>query len=83
MKKEGHPKNYRLVVFKDTSCDHSFLTRSTVETTDTIKWDDGNDYPLYKIEISNKSLPFFTGKQNLVDTAGRIEKFNRKYGKKK
>ena len=55
MKKEGHPKNYRLVVFKDTSCDHSFLTRSTVETTDTIKWDDGNDYPLYKIEISMKA----------------------------
>ena len=81
MKKEGHPKNYRLVVFKDTSCDHTFLTRSTVETKDTIKWDDWNEYPLFKIEISNKSHPFFTGKQNLVDTAGRIEKFNcrRKY----
>ena len=82
MKKEWHPKNYRLVVFKDTSCDHTFLTRSTVETKYTIKWDDGNEYPLCKIEISNKSHPFFTGKQNLVDTAGRIEKFNKKYGRK-
>ena len=81
--KEGiHPENYRLVVFKDTSCDYSFLTRSTVETKDTIKWDDGNEYPLYKIEISYKSHPFYTGKQNLIDTAGRIEKFNKKYGRK-
>ena len=77
-----HPKNYRLVVFTDTSCDHSFLTRSTVETSETIKWEDGKEYPLYKIEISNKSHPFFTGKQNLIDTAGRIEKFNSRYGKK-
>tara|TARA_Y100000739_G_C20449199_1_gene391472 strand:- start:511 stop:759 length:249 start_codon:yes stop_codon:yes gene_type:complete len=82
MKKGIHPENYRLVVFKDTSCDYSFLTRSTVETKDTIKWDDGNEYPLYKIEISDKSHPFYTGKQNLIDTAGRIEKFNKKYGRK-
>ena len=79
MKKNIHPDNYRLVVFQDVSCDYSFLTRSTVKTTDTIKWQDGNEYPLYKLEISNKSHPYFTGKQNLVDTAGRIEKFNRKY----
>ena len=79
MKKELHPENYRLVVFQDVSCDYSFLTHSTVKTTETIKWDDGNEYPLYKLEISNKSHPYFTGKQNLVDSAGRIEKFNRKY----
>ena len=58
------------------------LNLTTVETKETIKWDDGNEYPLCKIEISNKSHPFFTGKQNLVDTAGRIEKFNKKYEKK-
>ena len=81
MKKEIHPDNYRLVVFKDTSCDYSFLTRSTVEAKETITWDDGNEYPLFKIEISDKSHPFFTGKQNLVDAAGRIEKFQKKYGK--
>ena len=82
MKIDIHPENYRLVVFNDTSSDYSFLTKSTVETKDSIVWDDGNEYPLCKIEISNKSHPFFTGKQNLVDTAGRIEKFNRKYGRK-
>tara|TARA_B100001250_G_scaffold285808_1_gene247864 strand:- start:7733 stop:7984 length:252 start_codon:yes stop_codon:yes gene_type:complete len=83
MKKGIHPDNYRLVVFKDSSSDYAFLTRSTVNTKETITWDDGNEYPLCKIEISNKSHPFFTGKQNLVDTAGRIEKFNRKYGRNK
>ena len=82
MKKGIHPNNYRLVVFKDSSSDYAFLTRSTVNTKEPITWDDGNEYPLCKIEISNKSHPFFTGKQNLVDTAGRIEKFNRKYGRK-
>ena len=82
MKKGIHPNNYRLVVFKDSSSDYAFLTRSTVNTKETITWDDGNEYPLCKIEISNKSHPVFTGKQNLVDTAGRIEKFNRKYGRK-
>ena len=82
MKKDIHPDNYRLVVFKDTSCDYSFLTKSTVQTTETIKWEDGNEYPLFKMEISDKSHPYFTGKQNLIDTAGRIEKFNKKYGKK-
>ena len=82
MKKKNHTDNYRLVVFKDTSCDYAFLTRSTVETKETIKWDDGNEYPLFKIEISDISHPFFTGNQNLIDTAGRIEKFNKKYGRK-
>ena len=82
MKKEIHPDDYRLVVFQDVSCDYSFLTRSTVKTKDTIKWEDGNEYPLYKLEISDKSHPYFTGQQNLIDTAGRIEKFNQKYNLK-
>ena len=79
MKKEIHPNDYRLVVFQDVSCDYTFITRSTVKTSETIKWEDGKEYPLYKLEISDKSHPYFTGKQNLVDSAGRIEKFNRKY----
>ena len=76
-----HPQ-YGFVVFKDTSSDFEFLSKSTLESKETVKWKDGNEYPLCKIEISNKSHPFFTGKQNLVDTAGRIEKFNKKYGRK-
>jgi len=79
MKKNIHPKNHRLVVFQDVSCDYSFLTKSSIETKETTKWEDGKEYPLYKLDISNKSHPFFTGQQNLVDTAGRIEKFNKKY----
>jgi len=79
MKKGIHPENYRYVVFQDLSCDYSFLTRSSVETKETIKWEDGKEYPLYKLEISDKSHPFFTGKQNLVDSAGRIEKYMKKY----
>ena len=79
MKKEIHPDDYRLVVFQDISCDYTFITRSTVKTSDTITWEDGKEYPLYKLEISDRSHPYFTGKQNLVDSAGRIEKFNRKY----
>jgi large subunit ribosomal protein L31 len=82
MKKDIHPSSYRLVVFKDMSADHAFLTRSCVDTKETIKWEDGNEYPLYKLEISSKSHPFYTGKQQLVDTAGRIDKFNKRYGKK-
>ena len=79
MKKEIHHKNYRYVVFKDVSCDYSFLTKSTIETKETIKWEDGKEYPLFKVDISNKSHPYFTGKQNLVDTAGRVEKYMKKY----
>ena len=79
MKKNIHPKDYRLVVFQDVSCDYSFITRSTVKTDDVITWEDGNEYPLYKLEISDRSHPYFTGKQNLVDTAGRIEKYMEKY----
>jgi len=83
MKKDIHPDNYRFVVFKDFSCDHSFLTRSTAPSKENIVWEDGNEYPLVKLEISSKSHPFFTGKMKFVDTAGRIDKFNKRYGKKK
>lgn len=82
MKKGIHPENYRTVIFKDFSCDQSFLGKSTAESKETMLWEDGNEYPLIKLEISNMSHPFFTGKMKFVDTAGRIEKFNKKYGKK-
>jgi large subunit ribosomal protein L31 len=81
MKKDIHPTNYRLVVFKDMSNDYAFITKSTVNTKDTIEWEDGNEYPLVKLEISHKSHPFFTGKMKLVDTAGRVDKFMNKYKK--
>ena len=81
MKAGIHPENYRLVVFKDMSNEYSFVTNSCAPSEDTIKWEDGNDYPLIKLEISHKSHPFFTGKQTLVDTAGRIDKFKTKYAK--
>ena len=81
MKKNTHPKEYRFVVFQDVSCDYSFLTKSTVQTTETIKWEDGNEYPLFKMEISSDSHPFYTGKAKLIDTAGRIDKFKNKYKK--
>lgn len=80
MKAGIHPENYRLVVFKDMSNEYSFITNSCAPSEDTIKWEDGNDYPLIKLEISHKSHPFFTGKQTLVDTAGRIDKFKTRYG---
>ncbi len=81
--KEGiHPKNYRFVVFKDMSNGESFLSKSTTHSKETIKWEDGNEYPLIKLEISSTSHPFYTGKNVLVDTAGRIDKFKRKYAKK-
>jgi large subunit ribosomal protein L31 len=81
MKKDLHPKNYRLVVFKDISCDYSFITKSTVESKETVKWEDGNEYPLVKLEISQMSHPFYTGKMKLVDTAGRVDKFRTRYEK--
>ena len=74
MKAGTHPKEYRLVVFKDMSNEHTFLTKSTAKTKDTIELD-GVTYPLMKIEISNTSHPFYTGKMKLVDTAGRVDKF--------
>ncbi len=79
--KEGiHPKDYRLVVFKDLSNDYTFMTRSTVKTKDTIEMD-GKKYPLVKLEISNTSHPFYTGKMKLVDSTGRIDKFKNRYKK--
>ena len=78
MKKGIHPENYRLVVMQDIS---TGLTKSTANTKDTIKWEDGNDYPLIKMEISSDSHPYYTGKMKLVDTAGRIDKFKNKYSK--
>ena len=81
MKKDIHPKNYRLVVFKDMSNDYAFMSSSTINTKETIVWEDGNEYPLVKLEISNTSHPFYTGKMKLVDTAGRVDTFNSKYKK--
>lgn len=83
MKKGTHPENYRMVVFKDISVDKSFLTKSCAPSRETIEWEDGNEYPLVKIEISSYSHPFFTGKQKFVDTAGRIDKFNKKFASTK
>jgi large subunit ribosomal protein L31 len=79
MKKEIHPKNYRTVVFQDMSNGYSFLSKTTAPSKETIKWEDGNEYPLIKLEISNTSHPFYTGKMKLVDTAGRVDKFNTRY----
>jgi large subunit ribosomal protein L31 len=81
MKKDIHPE-YKEVVFQDTSSDFTFLTKSTMTSKETIKWEDGNTYPLIKVEVSSASHPFYTGKKLFVDTAGRVEKFNRKYKKK-
>ncbi len=75
VKKELHPDNYRLVVFQDLNNDTAFLTRSTVATEETIKWEDGNEYPLLRVHISSASHPFFTGQEKLVDIEGRVDKF--------
>ncbi len=80
MRKGIHPENYRTVIFKDMSNDYTFMTRSTVNTKDTIEMD-GKKYPLIKIEISNTSHPFYTGKMKLVDTAGRVDKFKKRQQK--
>lgn len=81
MKKDIHPSSYRPVVFKDMSSDYEFLSKSCVNTKETIQWKDGNEYPLFKIEISDKSHPFFTGKQTFIDSTGRIDKFKKRYVK--
>lgn len=81
MKKDLHPEDYRMVVFKDISNDEMFLTRSCAKTRETVVFTDGNEYPLMKMEISSFSHPFFTGKLKFVDTAGRIDKFNKKFAK--
>ncbi len=81
MKKDIHPDNYRMVVFKDFSSNDAWLARSCAPSRDTIVWEDGKEYPLVKLEISSYSHPFFTGKMKFVDTAGRIDKFNKKFAK--
>lgn len=81
MKKDIHPTDYRYIVFKDMSTDYAFLTKSTAKTKETIVWEDGKEYPLFKLEISNQSHPFYTGKMKLVDSAGRVDKFRNKYKK--
>ena len=83
MKKDIHPSNYRLVVFRDMSYGTMFLSRSTASSKETVQWEDGKEYPVIKLEISNTSHPFYTGKNMLVDTAGRIDKFRKRYEKKK
>ncbi|MCY1435717.1 50S ribosomal protein L31 type B [compost metagenome] len=80
MKADIHP-NYRDVVFQDVTSDFKILTRSTMSTKDTIKWEDGNEYPLVKVEISSASHPFYTGKHKVIDTSGRIDKFQKRFGK--
>lgn len=80
MKKDIHP-DYKEVVFYDTSSDAKFLTKSTLSSKETIKWEDGKEYPLIKVEVSSASHPFYTGKKLFVDTAGRVEKFKKKYKK--
>lgn len=80
MRKGIHPENYRLVAFKDMSNDDVFITKSTVDTKESIEVE-GVEYPLYKMEISRTSHPFYTGKSKLIDTAGRIDKFRSKYAK--
>ena len=85
MRDKIHPE-YREVIFKDTAADFAFMSRSTVKTKDTIQWSDGKTYPLVKLDISSASHPFFTGKMKLLDSAGQIDRFNKRfanYGKKK
>ena len=83
MKPGIHP-DYRPVIFLDTSSNHAFLTRSAIDTKgrETMKWEDGKTYPVVKIEVSSESHPHYTGKQKVMDTAGRVEKFRRKYGQR-
>ena len=78
MKKDIHPK-YQPVIFKDIGADFAFLSRSTKSSDKMMKWEDGNEYPVLEVEISSATHPFFTGKQRLIDSAGRIEKFQKKY----
>ena len=82
MKADIHPK-YNEVVFQDVTSDLVFLTRSTLTSKETIKWEDGKEYPLIKVEVSSASHPFYTGKQKLMDTSGRVDKFRKRYGAQK
>lgn len=79
MKKDLHPTDYRLVVFQDESAKFTFLTKSTVQTSETIKWEDGKEYPLVKMHISSASHPFFTGEEKIIDTEGRVDRFKAKF----
>ena len=79
MKTDIHPK-YQNVVFQDVSSNFAFLTRSTMTSKEKIKWEDGKEYPVVKVEISSQSHPFYTGKQKIVDSGGRVDKFRRRYG---
>jgi large subunit ribosomal protein L31 len=81
MQKDIHPKEYRKVVFRDVSSGDEFVTGSAAPSKETITWEDGKEYPLVKVEISSYSHPFYTGKMKFVDTAGRIDKFNKKFAK--
>ena len=78
MKKDIHPQEYRQVIFDDSSSGKRFLIASTVATTKTEKWDDGKEYPVYHVEISSASHPFYTGQSKIVDTAGRVDKFKKR-----
>lgn len=78
MKKDLHPNNYRFVVFEDLNNGEKFLTRSTVASEETTKWEDGNEYPVVKVHISSTSHPFFTGQEKLVDIEGRVDKFEKR-----
>lgn len=80
MKPGIHPE-YRQVVFQDISSDFAILTRSTIETKETIKWEDGKEYPLVKVEVSSASHPFYTGKHKVLDSGGRVDRFKKRYGK--
>ena len=77
MKKNFHPENYRFVVFCDDVAEFAFLTKSTADSKETIKWEDGNEYPLVKVHISSASHPFFTGEEKIIDTEGRVDRFKR------
>ena len=80
MKADIHP-NYRPVVFQDVTSDFSFLTSSTLSSKETVKWEDGQEYPLIKVEVSSHSHPFYTGKQKMMDTGGRVDRFRKRYQK--
>jgi large subunit ribosomal protein L31 len=80
MKADIHP-NYKAVVFQDLSSDFAFLTRSTLSSKETVKWTDGNEYALIKVDITSASHPFYTGKQKVMDTGGRVDRFRKRYAK--
>ena len=79
MKSNLHPTDYRPVVFSDDVAGFAFLTQSTAQTNETIKWEDGNEYPLVKVHISSASHPFFTGEEKIIDTEGRVDRFKAKF----